>query len=238
MAIGARQRYPGAMSRAPGDRAGGALLTPGGPGEARAIWTVGAGQAVGASRFAGLLVATALALVAQQKAAAGVAPELLWTCHVTSALAAAGLLLGRHRLTALACLFHASVGFPAYVLDVAVHRHTTWQSALLHLFTLAATLPTVRQQGLPPRTWLSAWCLYLALLPGSYLLTPPALNVNLAHQGWVPLFGRPLGAPGSWLASATASAAALFLGERVLRRLVAPAPRSPGESPPLTRAGR
>ena len=151
----------------------------------------------------GALLLLALALLVRAKLAAWVGPEPLWTCHVTSALGGVGLLLRSRRLVALAFLFHVAVGAPAYALDVAVSRTTTWESALLHLLTPAATW-VVARRGLPCRTWLAAWSLYLALLPLSFLVTPPALNVNLAHGLWSPLFGRPGAAWVSWITNGAA----------------------------------
>jgi len=159
----------------------------------------------------------ALGLLARAKLVAGVGPELLWACHVASALGGVGLLLRSRRLVALAFLFHVAVGAPAYALEVAASRTTTWESALLHLLTPAATW-VVARHGLPRRTWLAAWGLYLALLPLSFLTTPPGPNVNLAHGLWSPLFGAPGAAWVSWLVNGAAVGLALYLASRALRR--------------------
>ncbi|HLM45912.1 MAG TPA: hypothetical protein VK458_18730 [Myxococcaceae bacterium] len=147
-------------------------------------------------------------------------PELLWLCHVASALMAVGLLASVRWLVALGFLIHVGMGMPAFLVDVACGGErpspTSW---LVHLLPLVAGVVALRHTGLPPRTWVAAWGTVLAMLGVSILLTPPALNINLVHEAWGPTKDV---LPGVWpvrIFHALEALVLLFAAERVLRHL-------------------
>jgi hypothetical protein len=150
-----------------------------------------------APRWLGVLVLLAVGLHALTKAGDGKLAEMLWACHVATTLTGIGLLAGAPRVVAIGFLFHAAIGCPAYLLDLIVSRTTTPTSVLVHALPLAFGGLSVRRSGLPPRAPLIAWIAYLALQPVSYVLTDPALNINLAHAAWEPIAGL---VPGIWAA--------------------------------------
>lgn len=116
-----------------------------------------------------------------EKVQTGLLPEMLWTCHIATALAAVGLLGGWPVLAIIAGFFHLGCGLPAWLLEVAVNG-TTPSSAALHLVTPAVGLWLARTRGVPRATALGGVGLWLLGL-GLGRLVDPALNVNLA---WAP----------------------------------------------------
>ncbi len=147
-------------------------------------------------------------------------PELLWLCHVASALMAVGLLASVRWLVALGFLIHVGMGMPAFLVDVVFGQErpspTSW---LVHLLPLVAGVVALRHTGLPPRTWVAAWGTVLAMLVVSILLTPPALNINLVHEAWGPTKAV---LPGIWpvrIFHALEALVLLFAAEQVLQHL-------------------
>ncbi len=53
-------------------------------------------------------------------------PEMLWSCHVATALVGIGLITGSRRLVAAGFLFHAALGLPGFLLLVIAKQ---WFSA-------------------------------------------------------------------------------------------------------------
>jgi hypothetical protein len=113
-------------------------------------------------------------------------PEMLWVCHVASAVLAVGLLVPLRRWVEAGLLLHIAVGAPSFLLDVAFGYKAPPTSWLVHVLPWVAGYVGLRQEGLRPRTWVYAWGLFLATFAVS-LLTPPRLNVNLVHAAWGPL---------------------------------------------------
>src|SRR5262245_30181321 len=185
-----------------------------------------------APRWPGLLVLLVLALHAYAKYRLGVAWEMLWSCHVASALIAVGILARAPRPTAVGLLFHLAMGIPAYLLDAIATLSTTPTSILGHLVPALCAWPAVRRLGYPRLTLLSTWAFYLALQPLSYLLTPPDLNVNVAFAPWPPLAGV-FQSPWAYrVFNAAMALLFLSLGDLALRRwrkdrAPAPAPEEP-----------
>src|SRR5262249_51911805 len=153
-------------------------------------------------------------------------PEMLWTCHVASALIGAGILLSLTRPVAVGLLFQVSIGIPAYLLDAISSGTTTPSSVAVHLVPPLLGFLSLRRAPYPPRCWLYALALFLAMQLVSYLATPPSLNVNVSHAPWPP-FDRIF--PAMWSYSAFNAALALILllaGDALLRRVLRRAPPS------------
>ncbi|HSA94093.1 MAG TPA: hypothetical protein VLE48_13850 [Terriglobales bacterium] len=110
--------------------------------------------------------------------------EMLWGCHVASLILALGFLFGWTRAIALGFLFHVALGFPMWAIECITKRWISPTSVLVHVLPPLAGWLHVRSIGLPRNTVLSAWLLYLGLIPVSAWLTPPELNVNLAFEPW------------------------------------------------------
>jgi hypothetical protein len=164
---------------------------------------------------AGLALLALLAVHTAEKVPLGLVPEMLWTCHVATALVAVGLLADQPRMVAIFGLFHLAVGLPAFLLDIVLHHDTTVSSVFLHTLTPAAGIVTMRKIGVPRDA--PAWGagLYVGSIGVARLLTPPELNVNLAFKAydiwpaWFPVAGQ-------WAVNTLGAIVSLVLVERAL----------------------
>jgi hypothetical protein len=173
------------------------------------------------SRVLGLVLAGAWALHASTKHGISL-QELLWLCHVASALMAIGLLAGVHRLVAAGFLLHVGFGTVGWLLDLLATRETTPTSVLLHLLPLVIGTIEVRRNGWPRGMVLPAWLFFTSCVLLSRWVTEPSLNVNVSHAAWGPLAGL---TGGIWAALALNAAFALvgfLITNAVLRRLTEP----------------
>jgi hypothetical protein len=128
-----------------------------------------------------------LAMLAVQKTQAGLAPELLWICHVTSAMLAMGLLAQAPLLIVTGFLCQVAVAVPAYALHVLSGGETTVVSFILHVLSPVFGWLAWRGKRIPAVTpWLGA-AVYIGLLLICRQFTPEALNVNVAFRPWGPL---------------------------------------------------
>ncbi len=128
-------------------------------------------------------------------------PEMLWSCHVASTLLAVSILLGWRTGVAAGWLFHLGIGLPAWAVEIVVTRGTFGGAAVIgHLLAtsiLVHALPLVAgavwlqfpRAPLPRRAIALAWLIQIGLIPISRVLTPPNLNINLAHGIWPSVSG-------------------------------------------------
>ena len=170
------------------------------------------------ARIMGLALVGALALHTASKDAAH-EQEMLWLCHVATAVMALGLLAGWHRVMAGGFILHVGFGTVGWLLDVVATQDTTVSSVLVHLLPLAAGVIEVRRKGWPSGVVLPSWLFYSLWVLSCHWTTDPALNVNMAHGTWGPI-AHVMG--GVWLSGAMNSAILLgtfFAADAVLRRL-------------------
>jgi hypothetical protein len=179
-----------------------------------------------------VLLLAVLTLYTADKLRTNLAPELLWGCPVAALLLAAGLLAKRPRLTAVAAVFHLAIGLPAYAVFVIATGTVEGSSVLLHLSAPLVGTVALWRGAYPARSALYAWAIYLALLPVSYVATPAALNVNLAHAPFAPPFGL-ASAWASWLLNGLGTGLSLVITDFAVRRARAwrPAPHLAAEMP-------
>ena len=123
---------------------------------------------------------------------AGEAPHLLWSCHLSCLVLAAGIWMRNPVLTGVAMLW-AAVGLPAWIASVLSREgfsHPT--STLTHVVGLGLAVVAVRTSGMPRGAWWRA----LFGLAGLWLVTrfvaPPLSNVNVTRTFW-------FGGEGEWL---------------------------------------
>ncbi len=153
--------------------------------------------------------------------------EMLWSCHVATALVGLGLILGSRRLVAAGFLFHAALGFPGFLLLVAAKQWFSAASAWVHVLPLAAGGAYLRGRELPRATVLHSWLILPVMLPISYWLTPAALNVNFSHGPWGPAAAY---FPNRWVfysALGLVNFAALALMRAILNRVMCRAESRP-----------
>ena len=169
------------------------------------------------SRVLGLMLAGAWALHASTKPGIYL-QELLWLCHVATAVMVIGLLAGVHRLVAAGFLLHVGFGALAWLVDALAMGETTLSSVLLHVLPLVIGPIEIRRNGWPRGMVLPTWLFFTAWVIASHWMTDPALNVNLSHAAWGPLAEL---TGGVWLAGALNSAGMLggfLIANAVLRR--------------------
>ena len=120
----------------------------------------------------------------------GLAYELFWACHIAVLLVGFGLLLRNGTLNAIGLLW-SCVGTPLWILDLVTGSELLPMAVLTHLGTPALGLIGVRELGLPRHAAIKALAAFVPLWVVCRLVTPPALNVNLAfrvHSGWESYF--------------------------------------------------
>jgi hypothetical protein len=117
----------------------------------------------------------------------GLLPEMLYACHIATAILALGVLFQVKELVIFGFSFHLGAGMWGYFFDIVAMRTTTWTSVLVHTLPLYVGFSEVRRSGLPRwAPWVSFGYLILSMVI-AYLFTPPALNINLAHRSWAPV---------------------------------------------------
>lgn len=146
----------------------------GGPSQA------GAGS-FGADRLWALALLLLLGLHGWFKWTWGTLPELLWACNIASFATVLGLGFRSPAVTGMALLWHLGIGEPAWLYEVVRTGHSHWVSVLVHTLPALAAFLSLRRTGLPRSAPWLALLMFALLLPIS-LLTPPQLNINLAHQ--------------------------------------------------------
>jgi len=129
--------------------------------------------------------------------------HMLWMCNIGNLLLAIGLFLEQPMLIRIAVLWSIP-GVAVWVLYVV----PTWgmvltgksrpsdlygvlSSTLAHLGGISVGMVVLRRIRMDGRAWLYAFIWYFIVQLLSHLLTPPALNVNLAHrmqEGWEQTF--------------------------------------------------
>lgn len=143
-----------------------------------------------------------------EKRRSGLWSELLFGCHVATAVLVIGLLAQAPSLVGAALVFHLGVGIPSWLVYAAARRTTRPLEVLAHVLPSVAALPAMMRSGVPSGAALVAWASFLVLQVISYWATPPALNVNLAH-GPSPELARFVRRP--WPARALLAATALVM---------------------------
>lgn len=116
--------------------------------------------------------------------------HLLWMCNVGNLLLAIGLFLEHTVLIRVVVLWMVP-GFVIWVLYVVAAWGMFFSSTLAHAGGLAVALLIVRRVGMDKTAWLYALGWYLVIQVISRFVTPPALNVNVAHSiypGWEQTF--------------------------------------------------
>ena len=125
--------------------------------------------------------------------------HMLWMCNIGNLLLAIGLFLGEAVLIRVAVIWMV----PGLVVW-AMYVVPTWgmlltgelsfaqffgilSSTLAHLGGFSVGMLALQKVRMDSRAWLYAWLWYFVVQLSSRLLTPAAMNVNLAHRiqdGW------------------------------------------------------
>jgi hypothetical protein len=108
--------------------------------------------------------------------------QLLWACHIASAVIAFGLAFEVPFMVAIGLVFHAGEGIPAYVIDLIANGETTLRSVLLHTIPIGSAAWALWGQPFPRNVLVPAWLLHPIAMVAAYLFADPALNVMLVHE--------------------------------------------------------
>ena len=142
---------------------------------------------------------------------------VLWLCDICNVMLGLGLILDRPRWIWISPMWLVA-GTPLWLLDDMARGELRANAVGIHLVSGALGLVAMRAGRVPGRVWPEAVGWLIAAQLVSRLVTPPELNVNLAHQvypalaPWFPHYAA------YWLFNVVAFALALMVLERVLRR--------------------
>ncbi len=171
------------------------------------------------SRIAALVVLAAMLVHTGIKVQCGTLPELLWACNVASFGIVLGLWFDNFHLVGMGFLWHLCVGEPGWLYGVWYRGWPGWTSVMVHTLPTLAAAWALKRHGLPRSAPYLACGLFVLLVPVSYLLTPPELNINLSHQRLWFLQQR---FPGLWehrVAFTVGLLALLLIGDTLVRPL-------------------
>jgi len=166
----------------------------------------------------------ALAFLAMMVVHVMVRPEggwvLLATCDVAALATALGVLAGWHRPIAVAFVFQATIGLPAFAVGLCTTYELNPTGVAVHVVPAVFGAIAVARHGMPRRAAFHAFVGYAATFVVGYLVAPPVLNVNFAAFVWPPVAGVFHSRGTFWAALFAATGVLLAVGEVVIRRVV------------------
>lgn len=133
------------------------------------------------SRWVGLLPLAFFALKAYEYRSPDVLPNLLWWCNISNLVLGVAMILRNARAIWI-CSLLLIAGTPIWLLDVAATGDFSLYSILTHCVSPVLGLRAVR--GLAPvkAVWIQGMVYYALLMAAAFFFSPPALNINLAHD--------------------------------------------------------
>ena len=112
--------------------------------------------------------------------------HMLWMCNIGNLVLAIGLFLNNALLVRVAVIWMFP-GLAVWLVYVALAWGMFLSSTLAHVGGMIVGLVAIRRVGMDQTAWRFALGWYLIVQFLSRLLTPPNLNVNVAHsveEGW------------------------------------------------------
>ncbi len=116
--------------------------------------------------------------------------HMLWMCNVGNLLLAMGLFLEKRRVIRLSAIWMIP-GLLVWIVYVVLAWGVFLTSTLAHVGGLIVAMIALSRYRMDRTSWLWAFGWYLMIQLCSRLVTPPDLNVNLAHamqRGWEQTF--------------------------------------------------
>lgn len=145
--------------------------------------------------------------------------HVLWMCNIGNLLLAVGLFLHRPLLIRVAVIWMVP-GLVVWLIYVVLAWGVFLSSTLAHVGGMAVGMIALRKVRMDRTSWVYALAWYFVIQLLSYLITVPALNVNVAHAiapGWEQTFN---GYWKFWFVLALATVAVLWVLNILLYNLL------------------
>ncbi len=150
--------------------------------------------------------------------------QMLWSCHVSNLMLAAGLFMGNPFLIRVAS-FWQILGVPPWILATTMEhawlKPVTLISIFSHVGGCVVAIIAIRRVGAKRGSWIPSLVYFVILQQVTRLLTVPGpyTNVNVAHFAYGPMKDWFASYWTYWLANTSAVALTLIVIEFILLRL-------------------
>jgi hypothetical protein len=146
--------------------------------------------------------------------------QMLWSCHISNLMLAAGLFMGNPFLIRVA-VFWQILGLPPWIMDAVMSGMIKMVSIFSHLGGVVVAIIAIRQVGAKRGSWIPSLIYFVILQQITRLLTDPGpyTNVNVAHFAYGPMKDWFAGYWTYWAANTAAVALTLIIIEFILLRL-------------------
>ncbi len=146
--------------------------------------------------------------------------QVLWSCHISNLMMAAGIIFCNPWLIRIAA-FWQILGLPPWIIDMVVSKLVTPVSVFTHLGGCAVALIALWVVGAKRGSWFPSLVYFLILQQVTRLLTEPGpyTNVNVAHfayggmKDWFESYWT------YWLVNTAILAVALWIMDWIFARL-------------------
>lgn len=152
---------------------------------------------------------------------AGGLGDMLWICHVSSLLLAAGILCNRPVLIRVAT-FWMIIGLIIWTLYLLAGGQWILTSLLVHVGGVIVGMLALRKVRTDRVSWLYAIAWFLLVQQVARMFAPPELNVNVAHRVYDGMDKYFSAYWQYWLASTVAVAIGLWIISVACRRIFPP----------------
>jgi len=114
--------------------------------------------------------------------------QILWSCHISNLMLAAGLFMGSPFLIRVAVLW-LILGVPPWIVDMVWSKQITLVRVFSHLGGFIVAILAIRWVGAKRGSWIPSLIYFVILQQITRLLTDPTpyTNVNVAHFAYGPM---------------------------------------------------
>ncbi|MBO0726565.1 MAG: hypothetical protein J2P52_13260 [Blastocatellia bacterium] len=114
--------------------------------------------------------------------------QMLWSCHISNLMLAAGLFMGSPFLIRISVLW-LILGVPPWILDMVLSKQITLVRVFSHLGGFIVAILAIRGVGAKRGNWIPSLVYFVILQQITRLLTDPTpyTNVNVAHFAYGPM---------------------------------------------------